>query len=181
MEKWFTLREISRNTSIPIQTVKRYVEDYQSYLNMHEEEEGVYIFHETCIPTLQEVRKCYKKGKNKEEIEEILNKVCSNSTAMVVKKSTCNEGPLLLEIHKHFEKENNVHQNLINVIQEQNKEIIKLHQKLNEHLVQKERIAIEERDRTLTQLLREIQNVKRELAKSKKKPWWKKVFLSEKN
>ncbi|MEI4803378.1 DUF3967 domain-containing protein [Bacillus sp. NPDC077411] len=179
MEKWFTLREIARNTSIPIQTVKRYVEDYQSYLNMRNEE-GVYIFHETCVSTLQEVRQCYKEGKNKEEIKEILNKVCNNSTAMVVKGSTCNEVPLLLELHKHLEKENNVHQNLMKMVQEQSKEISKLHQKLNEHLEQKERIAIEERDRTLTQLLREMQNVKRELAKSKKKPWWK-VFFFEKN
>ena len=179
MEKWFTLREIARDTSIPIQTAKRYVEDYQSYLNMRNED-GVYIFHETCISTLQEIRQCYKKGKNKEEIKEILNKFCSNSTAMVVKGSACNEDSLLLELHKHFKKENNVHQNLIKVIQEQSKEISQLQQKLNEHLKQKEHIAIEERDRTLTQLLREMQNVKREIAKSKKKPWWK-VFFFEKN
>ena len=179
MGKWFTLREIARNTSIPIQTVKRYVEDYQSYLNMRKEED-VYIFHETCISTLQEVRQCYKKGKNKEEIKEILNKVYSSSTTMVVKESTCNEDPLLLEIHKHLEKEDHVHQDLIKMLQKQSKDIKKLQQKLNEHLEQKERTAIEERDRTLTQLLREMQNVKREIAKSKKRPWWK-VFFFEKN
>ncbi|MEH6890084.1 DUF3967 domain-containing protein [Bacillus sp. JJ864] len=179
MEKWLTLREIARNTSIPIQTVKRYVEDYQSCLIMRKEEE-VYLFHETCISTLQEVRQWYKKGRNKEEIKMILTKAYNNPTTTVVKRSTCNDDPLLLEIHQHFEKENNVHQDLLKMLQKQSKEISKLQQKLNEHLEQKERIAIEERDRTLAQLLREMQNVKREIAKSKKKPWWK-VFFFEKN
>ncbi|ENQ3107350.1 DUF3967 domain-containing protein [Bacillus cereus] len=179
MEKWLTLREIARNTSIPIQTAKRYVEDYQSCLIMRKEEE-VYLFHETCISTLQEIRQWYKKGKNKEEIKMILTKAYSNPTTMVVKRNTCNDDPLLLEIHQNLKKENNAHQDLMRMLQKQSNEISKLQQKLNEHLEQKERIAIAERDRTLTQLLREMQNVKREIAKSKKRPWWK-VFFFEKN
>lgn len=149
-KKWFSVLEVEKQTGIPNQTIRRYINNHGVYLNPKKRGKGYYLAEES-IKVIQEIRKLYDEGMTAQLVNDTL---LERNIPMTI---TINEGEEKVSVHV-----SEALQDLKKGMDEQNKVIRSLVEQMKK---QQEYIdnKLEERDRKLIESLREIQEGKKQI------------------
>ncbi len=166
MEKeWFNVLEVEKQTGIPNQTIRRYINNHGVYLNPKKRGKSYYLSKES-IKVIQEIRKLYSEGLTAQLVNDTLQEKKLPMTITV----SAGEEKVSAQISESL-------QNMQKSIDEQNEVIRSLAEQIKN---QQEYIdcKMEERDRRLIKAMKESMEVKKQIAVSQeqKKSWWKKLF-----
>ncbi|MEC0117355.1 MerR family transcriptional regulator [Bacillus cereus] len=70
-EKWFSVLEIEKQTSIPDATIRRYIRNHGHHLQIKKRGKS-YLIAFDSLSTIKKIRELYDKGKQIEDVEETL-------------------------------------------------------------------------------------------------------------
>lgn len=165
-EKWFSVMEIEKQTGIPDATIRRYIRNHGHHLQIKKRGKSYLIASET-LTVIKKIRELYDKGKQSEDVEDILRYMNVPVTITMTddeKEVTVNASEVLIQLQKDMNEQKNFNQSLLETLQKQQEYIT---------------IKLEERDRRLIESIREMQEVKKEIASSeekKKKGFFTRLF-----
>lgn len=171
-KKWFSVLDIEKQTGIPNQTIRRYINNHGIYLNPKKRGKGYYLTEES-IKVIQKIRKLYDEGMTAQLVNDTLQERNIPMTIVVnegEEKSSIQINEVLQEFKKSMDEQNEVIRSLVEQIKKQ-----------QEYIDNK----LEERDLRLIESTKEIQEAKKQIAavnqgeikeKKKKKGWLTRIF-----
>ncbi|MFB7099675.1 DUF3967 domain-containing protein [Streptomyces virginiae] len=169
VRKWFTISEADKETGIPHQTLRRYLNNHVHHLIIKKKHKS-YLIAEESLQILLKIRELYSEGKTIEDVENALTEqgIPMNITVNDDENEvSINIGETLIHLQKDMREQKEFNEKLLEVLQAQNEQI-KKHQ---EYIEQK----LEVRDQKLLESLKESMEVRKQIAASKEqtKKWWK--------
>ncbi|MFB8427028.1 MerR family transcriptional regulator [Priestia megaterium] len=159
MSKWYTINELEEKTSIPHQTIRRYIDRHSQHFNIKRKYKS-YLLSEDAVEVIHQIRTLYGKGMNAEQVDEELNTsglpieyVINDEKSMITMGSAFeNMQESLQALHEKHEKQEEFNRQLIDSLQKQEKYI---------------QNSIDRRDKQLTESIREQQDIKKMLLEIK--------------
>jgi DNA-binding transcriptional MerR regulator len=166
-KKWFSVLDVEKETGIPNQTIRRYINNHGVYLNPKKQGKGYYLADES-IKVIQEIRKLYEEGMTAQQVNDTLVERAIPMTITISEgeqKVSVHVGEALQDLKESMDEQNKVIRSLVEQVQKQ-----------QEYIDTK----LEERDRRLIESLREMQEARKEIAvlshEEEKKGWFARVF-----
>ena len=148
MNGWFTITEISEETSIPSETVRRYVRQYGDYLHIKRGERRSYLLHQASIDAVKKIRYLLDQGKQHEQVLEILGQ--TEVLNVQTNDERTNEYMMNLpQIQRETLKE-------LQSVSEDNKKLIDTLNKVNERMNKYEKLLQGQQDSIKTDLIEEL-------------------------
>lgn len=169
MRKWFTISEADKETGIPHQTLRRYLNNHAHHLIIKKKHKS-YLIAEESLPILLRIRELYSEGRTIEDVENTLTDMGIPMNITVnddEKEVSINIGETLMQLRNDMKEQKEFNEKLLEVLHAQNEQI----KKQKEYIEQK----IESRDQKLLESLKESMEVRKQIAatKANKKKWWK--------
>lgn len=170
-KKWFSVLDVEKQTSIPNQTIRRYINNHGVYLNPKKQGKGYYLTEES-IKVLEEIRKLYEEGMTAQLVNDALlerNIPMTITISEGEEKVSVQVSEALQDLKKSMVEQNEVIRSLVEQMKKQ-----------QEYIDTK----LEERDRKLMESLREMQESRKQIAaasheeikEEKKKGWLARFF-----
>lgn len=164
LSDFLSMSDVAKKTDIPYQTLIRYVNRHETFLNVKKEHKSFWV-HSDSIEILQNIRKLYQEGLNERQ---------------VAKELSLKNIPITIDIPS----ENEV-QNLQSTLQDMSTTIKSLSEKAkNQEIFNRQLLlqldkqqdyitsSLEERDRKLMESLRQTLETKQQIASAQSKKWW---------
>lgn len=166
-------------TGIPHQTLRRYVTNHSHHLIMKKKHKS-YLISEDSIKVLERIRTLYGDGKS---IEEVDNALASEGVPMSItvtddeKQMSINIGEALIHqqntiknINEKLDEQMKFNASLLEALQRQDEQMRKQQEYIEKRL--------EERDKNLMTVIREMQETKKQIAvaEEKGKSFWTRFF-----
>ncbi|RJR23619.1 DUF3967 domain-containing protein [Candidatus Microgenomates bacterium] len=175
MDKYKRASEVSELLQINRNTLRRWLLQYEDYLNTKLEGNTKFI-HESSVPAIKLIKDCYAKQLQEHEIKDILAK-----SHEIPKNAESEEATSVLPTH--VEQELNEMKAMLLQQQEFNKQLV---ERLNEQQKYIES-RMDARDKNLMSMIREVQETKQQLLETaaakeevkeekEQKNWWSKLF-----
>lgn len=162
-KKWFSVLEVEKQTGIPNQTIRRYINNHGVYLNPKKQGKGYYLSDES-IKVIQEIRKLYEEGMTAQLVNDTLLEKNIPMTIIVnegEEKVSVQVSQALRDLKKSMDERVDEQNEIIRSLVEQIK-------KQQEYIDNK----LEERDQKLITAIRENQEAKQQTAISQEKKSW---------
>lgn len=165
-DEWLYVVEIEKQTGIPDATIRRYIRTHGHHLQIKKRGKSYLIANES-LTGIKKIRELYDKGKQSEDVEEILRRMNMPVTITVTddeKEVTISASEVLVQLQKDMNEQKKFNQSLLETLQKQ-----------QDYINQK----LEERDRKLIESLREFSEAKKEIAsgkEEKKKGFFTRLF-----
>lgn len=70
--EWMTVSEVSEKVNIPVETIRRYIRSHSVHLKVKKLGKK-YSIHESSLAVIEQIRALYDRGKNIDEVEEVLS------------------------------------------------------------------------------------------------------------
>lgn len=143
-DKWITVLEVEKQTSIPNATIRRYIRNHGHHLNIKKQGKS-YLVASESTGVFKKIRDYYNEGKNTEQVEKALSQegipvtitVNDNDHAMNI-----NIAEALLQLQKDVNEQKEINRSLLEQVKRQEESQLK-------------------RDQMLLKVIKEIQETKR--------------------
>lgn len=165
-KEWFSVLDIEKQTGIPNQTLRRYINNHGHHLNVKKQGKAYYLADES-IKVIQEIRKLYEEGMTAQQVNDTLVERAIPMTITISdgeQKISVHVGEALQDLKESINEQNKVIRSLVEQVQKQ-----------QEYIDTK----LEDRDRRLIESLREMQETKKGIASAqeeKKKGFFARLF-----
>jgi DNA-binding transcriptional MerR regulator len=156
-KKWFSVLDVEKQTGIPNQTIRRYINNHGIYLNPKKRGKGYYLAEES-VKVIQQIRKLYDEGMTAQLVNDTLHERNIPMTITISEreeKVSVQVDEALQDLKKGMDEQNEVIRSLVEQVKKQ-----------QEYIDNK----LEERDKKLMAAIRETQEARKEISASQEEP-----------
>lgn len=169
--EWMTVSEVSEKVNIPVETIRRYIRSHSVHLRAKKLGKK-YFIHDESMTVIKQIRGLYEQGKNIDEVEEALS---ASGVAMTITVKSDDDDSMTVYVADEL-------QEIKRALQEQkqfNESLLKKLDEQSEHLQSQQayiKESLERRDKQLTESMRMFQENRMQLASTKQKSFWGRLF-----
>lgn len=152
--EWLSVSQMEQKTNIPTVTIRRYIKQHGHHLRIKKRGK-IYLMASESLPVLKIIREQYDKGKQMEDVEDVLREMNLPVTITIEDdendNNVMNVGEVLTQLQKDMNEQKQFNQSLLEVIEQQHDYI---------------KNRLEERDRLLIETMNQMLESRKEIASS---------------